>query len=491
MTRPLRVLTLAAEAVPFVKIGGLGDVAGSLPAALRALPTPVDVRLALPLHNAIDKTQYDLEPIASFTISHADKPIIAEVFQTVVKEVPVYLISGEPIVASSNVYSADASLDGDKFVFFSLAALFLARMLDWQPDVLHAHDWHTSPALHALSLTNARNEFYHATSTLLTVHNLPYLGVGAGPSLNQFGLPPAQDSLLPKWAWNLPLPIGLLTADKINTVSQGYAAEILTPEFSSGLHEFLKTRANSVVGILNGLDMEAWNPETDEKIKKNYGLGEWNKRGRNKTALLEELGLDIDPQRPLLAMINRMDNQKGVDLVPDALRELGDLDWQAVLLGSGDPDLEDAARRLDDDFRNIRAVIRYDGVLARRIYAGADMLLIPSRYEPCGLTQMIAMRYGSIPVARATGGLRDTIIDYHTEEETVSRRKSTGFLFRAATSEALADTLRRALSVYQDKRRWRALQRRGMKIDFSWTKSAKKYLALYEELVNKKMMNSE
>ncbi|MEA2008921.1 MAG: glycogen/starch synthase, partial [Chloroflexota bacterium] len=413
MPAPLRVLTLAAEAAPFVKIGGLGDVAGTLPAALRALPTPVDVRLVLPLHNAIDKTQYDLKPVASFTITHADGPIIAEAFQTTVKGVPVYLISGAPIIASPTVYSSEANLDGAKFTFFSLAALELARTLNWRPHVLHAHDWHTSPAVHALSLRRARDEFFRSTSTLLTIHNLPYLGVGAGPSLTKFGLPPAQGSSLPEWAWNLPLPIGLLSADKINTVSQGYAAEILTPEFGSGLNEFLKTRADSITGILNGLDMEAWNPETDEQIKTKYGLGEWDKRGRNKTALLQELNLEADPKRPLLAMVNRMDNQKGVDLVPDALRDIADRDWQAVILGSGDPDLEDAARRLDDDLPNIRAVIRYDGRLARQIYAGADMLLIPSRYEPCGLTQMIAMQYGCVPVARATGGLRDTIIDYH------------------------------------------------------------------------------
>ena len=479
MSAPLRVLTLAAEAAPFVKIGGLGDVAGTLPAALRALPAPVDVRLVLPLHNAIDKTQYALTPIASFTIAHADGPIIAEVFQTTVKGVPVYLISGAPIAASPTVYSLDASLDGSKFAFFSLAALELARTLNWRPHVLHAHDWHTSPALHALSLRRARDEFFRSTSTLLTIHNLPYLGVGAGPSLNKFGLPPAQGSPLPKWAWNLPLPIGLLTADKINTVSQGYAAEILTPEFGSGLNEFLKTRADSITGILNGLDMEAWNPETDAQIKTRFGLGEWDKRGRNKMALLQELNLDADPKRPLLAMINRMDNQKGVDLVPNALRGIADRGWQAVILGSGDPDLEDAARRLDDDFSNVRAIIRYDGALARRIYAGADMLLIPSRYEPCGLTQMIAMRYGCVPVARATGGLRDTIIDYHAK----GQKNSTGFLFEAATPEALGQAIRRALDIYQDKRRWHGLQRRGMKRNFSWRRSAEKYLALYEELV--------
>lgn len=493
MPTPIRVLTLAAEAAPFVKIGGLGDVTGALPAALRALPTPVDVRLVLPFYNMIDKAQYKLEPVAAFTIAHVypeqsrRTSITAEAFRTTVGGVPVYLISGVPIASSPSVYSSDAELDGAKFTFFSLAALELARTLEWQPHVVHAHDWHTAPAVYHLSLTRPQDEFYRSTATLLTVHNLPYLGVGAGPSLAEFGLPPAQASPLPRWAQHLPLPLGLLAADHITTVSQGYAKEILTPGFSSGLDEFLKTRSASITGILNGLDMEVWNPQSDREIQARYSVGDIKKRARisrdrNKAALLEELGLDAGPQRPLLGMVNRMDYQKGVDLVPDALRGVGDLEWQAVILGSGDPALEDAARRLGNDLPNVSAVIRYDGALARRIYAGADMLLIPSRYEPCGLTQMIAMRYGCVPVARATGGLRDTIVDYHAEKSG-GQRRSTGFLFEAATSEALSQAIRRALSVYEDKRRWRGLQRRGMGQDFSWQNSAERYLELYEELI--------
>ena len=481
MPTPIRVLTLAAEAAPFVKVGGLGDVAGALPAALRALPTPIDIRLVLPFHNAIDKSQYKLEPVASFTIAHVDGPLMAKAFRTTVRDVPVYLISGAPIASADSVYSSDAGLDGVKFTFFSLAALELARALKWRPHVLHAHDWHTAPAVYAHSLTRAQDEFFHSTATLLTVHNLPYLGLGAEASLAEFGLPSAHDSPLPRWAQHLPLPLGLLNADHITTVSQGYAKEILTPEFGSGLDEFLKTRADSITGILNGLDTETWNPLVDQEIPVAYSVGDIKKRGRNKAALLEELGLEGDPQRPLLGLINRMDHQKGVDLVPDALRGIPGQDWQAVILGTGDPGLEDAARRLDAELPHVRAVIRYDDGLARRIYAGADMLLIPSRYEPCGLTQMIAMRYGCVPVARATGGLRDTISDYHAESG--GHRHSTGFLFKAATSQALSQDIQRALRVYKDKRRWSGLQRRGMKQDFSWQRSAERYLELYEKLV--------
>ncbi|MBS1248792.1 MAG: Glycogen synthase [Chloroflexi bacterium] len=482
MSTPIRVLSLAAEAAPFVKIGGLGDVAGALPAALRALPTPVDVRLVLPLHNVIDQSQFEFEPVASFTIPHVDGELIAEAFRTTVRGVPVYTISGVPIISSPTVYSSDAGMDGAKFTFFSLAALELARTLQWRPHIVHAHDWHTAPAIHALATTREEDEFFRETATLLTVHNLPYLGVGAGGCLAEFGLPPAPDSPLPYWAENLPLPLGLLAADHINTVSQGYAAEILTSEFGAGLDEFLKTRANSITGILNGLDLEVWNPQTDQKIKIRYAKGAFKKREENKAALLEEVELTADPERPLLGVITRMDHQKGLDLIPNALRDLAGQAWQAVILGTGDPDLEDAARRLDAEFPNVRAIIRYDDGLARRIYAGSDMLLIPSRYEPCGLTQMIAMRYGCVPVARATGGLRDTIIDYHAEEGE-GRKRSTGFLFEEANPKELGQTICRALKVYQDKRRWRGLQHRGMKRNFSWERSAEKYLEVYQELI--------
>jgi starch synthase len=253
---------------------------------------------------------------------------------------------------------------------------------------------------------------------------------------------------------------------------------MLTPEYGAGLEDFLLTRAEDIRGILNGLDMDSWNPETDPDLPVNYSRASLGKRRENKLALLEELGLEIDPDRPLLAMINRMDHQKGVDLVPGALRALESSHWQAVILGTGDPTLEAAAAELDRENPRVRAVLRYDGALARRMYAGADLMIIPSRYEPCGLTQMIAMRYGCVPAARATGGLRDTIGDYHA----APRSESTGFLFEDASSDALADTLQRALEIYRDQRRWKGLQRRGMKQDFSWEKSAEKYLRLYQGL---------
>jgi starch synthase len=293
-------------------------------------------------------------------------------------------------------------------------------------------------------------------------------------ALPGFGLPPAAGSKLPVWAQNMPLPLGLLAADAIVAPSPTYAKEILTPEFGSGLGEFLGSRKDSVYGILNGINTEQWNPQTDQAIQSNYGLDDLDTRRENKAALVREFGLNPDPSIPLLVMITRMDPQKGVDLVPGALRQTTDRLWQAVLLGTGQPHIEKEVKALQAELPSrVQALIRYDAALSHRLYAGADLLLMPSRYEPCGLNQMIAMRYGCVPLARSVGGLSDTIEDYDQSSA------SNGFLFKAASSEALAGALRRALDVYARPADWRDLQKRGMQQDFSWERSARHYRDVY------------
>ena len=482
MTHKIKVWFLAAEAQPLVKVGGLGDVAGTLPPALRRLPQKPDVRLVLPLHQVIRDQKPPLTPVAAFTIGHVDGPIPVEVYRSDVNGLPVYLISGQPITDVPSVYSSNGIADGNKYVFFSLAALELARSLDWQPDVLHAQDWHTAAAIYALQKWYRQDSFYKHTATLLTVHNLPFMGYEAGAALRDYGLPPAgADSNLPEWARYMPLPLGLLTADKINTVSPGYAAEMLTPQFGAGLDGFLMTREKDLLGILNGLDMESWDPQKDEAIHQQFGTESLAERKKNKAALQSEAGLALKPDTPLLSIISRMDNQKGIDLAIQALRLVMRQDWQAVILGTGDPDLEEQVRQLGETHaKRIKAYITYDGNLARRMYAGADMILIPSRYEPCGLTQMIGMRYGCVPLARATGGLRDTIVDDDKDD------RSNGFLFNEATSAAMAKTLRRALDTYTDRQRWQGLQLRGMAQDFSWQKAAQKYYDLYQKIISER-----
>ncbi len=481
MSSALRVLFLAAEADPFFKVGGLGDVAGSLPPVLRRMG--VDIRLVLPLHGGIRLQEYPLQEICKLDVNSLKGAIPVEVYTLEQTDLPVYFIGGGLISSESPVYTTDTRADGFKYTFFSLAALELCRFLDWSPDILHANDWHTAPAVYSLSVDRKDRPFFSTTASVLSVHNLPYLGLGAETALGYFRLPAADSKKLPAWARKLPLPLGLLAADCIVAVSPSYAQEILTPEYGAGLEDLLRKRRSSLTGILNGLDVHIWDPQSDPYLKYDYSLQDLARRQANKTALQIELGLKEEARTPLFSMISRMDFQKGVDLLPEALRRLSEHpedaagDWQMVILGTGDPVLEAAVRGLELDFPGrVRAVTRFDTPLSHRIYAGADILLIPSRYEPCGTTQMIAMRYGCVPLARATGGLRDTVRDIQQGAD------STGFLFEEPTPVELSKALLRAMRVYQNEAIWQGLQLRGMRRDFSWERSANEYLRLYQEL---------
>lgn len=497
--KPVRVLFLCSEAEPFVKVGGLGDVGGSLPAALRGLkskshstgqeitPAEFDVRLALPFHGQIRTGEYALQHLGSVAVPHTSGPISAEIYATSSQGVPVYLIGGDPIPPDAPVYSSDWGFDAHKYIFFSLAALELARKLDWQPQILHANDWHTAAAVYWLALNRQHDPFFSHTKSVLTVHNLPYMGAGASFPLASFYLPPAEHSGLPGWAVHMPLPLGLLTADQIVAVSPGYAEEILTPAFGAGLDVFLQSRRNALRGILNGLDVNRWNPETDGFLSSTYHAKALSNRRANKAALLNQIGFSTttltekELRQPLVALIGRMDTQKGIDLALAGLDKLAStsaLDWKAIILGSGQADLEAMARKLENKFpENIRAALRYDAPLSHLIYGGSDMLLIPSRYEPCGLVQMIAMRYGCVPIAHATGGLKDTIIPYGKNAE------STGFLFTQATPDGVVEALRSAFEIYTKPTEWAGIQQRGMKIDFSWQRYAQEYADLYLSLI--------
>jgi starch synthase len=486
MVPGIKVLFLAAEAEPFVKIGGLGDVTGSLPVALQALAASssenlpnIDIRLVIPLHGSVQRDLFSFETQFQVEVASRNGPVQARVLKTILNGLSVYLIAGELFPDDAPVYSGDNRIDGRKFAFFSLAALEMARALNWTPDVLHANDWHTAPAIYKLWLQKKLGTYGYNTATLLGLHNLPYLGSGAEKALAEFELPPAARSGLPRWANHLPLPLGLMSADHIVAVSPHYAQEIQTTEFGSGLHRFLKRRSDSISGILNGIDINRWDPARDVAIPTCYDRYHLEKRLENKLALQQELGLQVDPEIPLLAIVSRMDPQKGIDLVPPALQQVVRHPWQIIILGTGDRRVEAAALSLQAEFpARTRTVLRFDADLSHRIYAGADILLIPSRYEPCGLTQMIAMRYGCVPLARDTGGLSDTIQDVQISPQ------GNGFLFHKPSPAALAVALRRTLKIYRDRARWMGMQVRGMEKDFSWEHSARQYAQLYSQLVN-------
>ncbi len=483
--KTIKVLFLASEADPLVKVGGLGDVAGSLPPALQHLSVEetggysMDVRLVIPFHAAVRQKVPDAELLFDFEVPVVDGVVKAQAYLTHANGVPVYLIAGEPFGPDTPVYSPDPALGGEMYIFFSMAALSFVEKLGWRPDILHANDWHTALATYKLKQQRANDPFFNRMHSVLGVHNLPFMGAGSEAAFDRYGLQPSRYPLLPWWAKKGPLALGLQTADRIVAVSQTYAQEIMTPEYGYGLERMLIARRKAVTGIVNGLDMEAWNPATDAALPVNFSVETLAKRQGNKLSLLKEFSLHPDPVIPLLILISRMDQQKGVDLAVEALEQSTVKNWQAILLGTGNPELEKACRKLEAEHPGrIRAAIRFDTRLSRRMYAGGDILLMPSRYEPCGLAQMMAMRYGCVPLARATGGLQDTILDADIDKE-----NGTGFLFKPATAVALAEALGRTLEAYTDQKRWKGIQARGMHLDFSWEKSAMKYVALYKQLL--------
>jgi starch synthase len=470
----LKVLFVAAEASPFVKVGGLGDVAGSLPRELAALGH--DVRVAIPGYGGIDWPRFSPRRRDRFDVPRAGGLEPAQVWETSSEGVPVYFLTGPPIPTDRRIYGSSIEEDGPKFLFFSLAALEACRALDFRPDVVHANDWHTGPAVYRLAATRANDPFFRDTATIFTIHNLPYTGRGAGRFLAEYGLPPGPVlESLPEWARDSLLGLGIATADVLTTVSPTYAREIQTPEGGYGFDGVLRARSDRLHGVLNGIDTRSWNPATDEVLRARFDAGSLELRSADKTALQEDTGLQTDADAFLLGIVSRLDSQKGFDIAIPLLPRWIETGGQFVALGSGDPGLERDLAALELGFPGRASVrLRFDPPHSRRIYGGADAILIPSRYEPCGLTQMIAMRYGAVPIARRTGGLADTVVD-------AGDPGGTGFLFDGFDSASLAHALDRARRVYAHREEWSELQRRGMGKDFGWDRSAAHYDALYRE----------
>jgi starch synthase len=479
----LRILYIASEARPFVKIGGLGDVAGTLPPILRQLNPAendgwqVDIRLVIPYHREVVE-QYPLSPpLLTLHLPRKSGDMDMDVFETEMDGMPVYLIDGKEISAAKRIYSFQPDEDMAKFASFSLAALELARQIGFQPHILNANDWHTALAVYALDQLRGQDSFFADTKSLFTVHNLPYMGAECKEILQDFGLSVRRSRLLPKWGRSFAMPLGLITADHINAVSPTYAREIQTPEFGCSLEDFLFRRADRISGIINGLDYNAWNPAMDAALLQNYTADTLLDRPKNKSALQKEFGLPISAQVPLFVVISRLDHQKGIDTAIAALRLLKKKKWQAIILGTGAEEIEKECQLLASEMPDrVRVALRFDGALARRMYAGGDAILLPSRYEPCGLTQLIGMRYGCVPAANAVGGFVDTIVDNDNFQE------QTGFLSPALTREAFAETLERVLEAYKDQALWQQIQGNGMNKDYSWRRSARKYLNLYLQL---------
>lgn len=474
--RPLKILFVAAEATPLVKVGGLADVVGALPKALRALGH--DVRILLPAYGALDREAWRMRPLGRpFPVGLGGEPQLGSLLESEIDGVPILFAEHGPSFGERPTVYTDFVGDADRFVVFQALTLGALHALDWRPDVVHVHDWHTGLLPRWLAALRAPGFDF---PTVMTVHNLGYQGLVAAWSIGFSGrlLPSTPDGLV-----NF-LAEGLIAADAITTVSPTYAREILTPGPGHGLDPILRSRASDVHGILNGLDTDVFDPRTDPHIAAPYDADDLSGKARCKAALQAEAGLAVAPDVPVVAIVARLVEQKGLDITVEALPSLlGGRPLQVVVLGTGDPAIETRLQGLAELFpQGFRLWRRFDPALAQRLYAGADLFLMPSRFEPCGLGQMIAMRYGTLPVVRATGGLVDTVPDLDDDPDGV------GVRFEPYTARALAEALARAVAAWEDVPRREAAMRRAMRRDLSWAASAARYADLYRDTVERRRL---
>ena len=467
MTIKQRVIFVAAECSPLVKVGGLADVVGSLPLALRK--NGIEVEIILPYYKQIKKIKTAKLWRKNISLNTKIKPNKFSVYQTSLpnSNIKIYLIKHPQISSASQVYFDKPNLNQQRFAVFSLAAATLINKLKTKPSVVHLHDWHSAliPTLFELEQISI--------PTILTIHNLSSQGIWLIKKVRK--IIPNFTVSNHRGSINF-LAEGIKKANIITTVSPSYAKEILTPKYGFGLDKILKRRKNDLYGIINGIDYQYFNPATDNKIFNNYSINNLNKKQTNTLLLKKELGLQ-ESSAPLLGVVSRLFPQKGLDLLAETLPQIIKYDWQFVLLGTGQKSLENKFKKLAKSYpQKIKAIIDFDPVLAQKIYAGSDIFIIPSRFEPCGLTQMIAMRYGAVPLARATGGLKDTIVPHPA-------KNSTGFLFCKPSSTALRLAIVKSLKVFNNKTNWRNLQKRAMQQDFSWNKPAQSYIKLYKQLI--------
>ncbi len=477
MDSQLKVLMVAAEAVPFAKVGGLAEFAGALPKALRQLG--VDVRLMIPRYR--DSARIGVPRLRrvgkSLPIPAGSRMEPAHLFWAEADGVPVYLIYNDQHFGNrERVYGFND--DPQRFMFFSRAVISALRVLDWVPDVVHANDWHTAPIPTWLDVYGGQDSLYRDIASVYTVHSFAYQGI-VGRLLLNYGRmmdvshlrvePPG------KINWTAQ---GIAHADVANTVSPSYARQVLggTSDDVGDLGPLLETKRERFFGILSGIDVESWNPETDEALVQTFDMESLAMRAVNKTALQRELHLPADVGLPLLGLVTRLDPTKGLDLLAESL---GDLlvsqDCQFVLLGTGDPELAALYQALQSSYpRSVRSVLRFDDRLARRIFAGVDLYVMPSQHESVSVALMSAMHYGAVPLVRAIGGLVDAVVDVSSQPD-----RGTGFSFVDFTKTALSEAVHRALAAFSHQTQWHEIQRRGMSRDFSWESSARAYVDLY------------
>lgn len=473
----MRVALLASEVVPFAKTGGLADVAGALPKALAK--QGVDARVILPLYQQIDRNQLNNSEIQDVPIEWRGQIRPTRFYESDAAGAPAYLVDAPEFFDKPSIYGH--ANDHERFAFFSRAALALVKHLDWQPDIVHGNDWPCGFAMVELRARRRYQEFFQKTKTLFSIHNLAYQGAFDPGDLwwLGFGESPDKDDFMLKGAASA-LKAGLVAADALSTVSRRYAEEIQTPEQGAGLDWILRARRDRLAGITNGVDYDLWNPETDPYITANFSEKDLAGKRECKRDLLRRFDLPENLDRPIIAIISRLVSQKGYDLIRNLAGAILQTGSFFIALGAGAKEYEDFLQRWHDHApRQVGIYKGYAGEpLAHQIEAGADMFLMPSYYEPCGLNQMYSMRYATVPTVRATGGLDDTVENFDP-----NRLTGNGFKFHEYNAGALLEKIREALYFYSKPDVWQRIQLNGMTMDNSWDAAAQKYISLYQEIV--------
>jgi starch synthase len=475
-----KILFVSSEAHPLIKTGGLADVCGSLPKALAELSQ--DIQLVLPNYHQL-KNHEETQHLGTIRVDNREVTLLetrlphSNVKVLLVDYPPFFDFPGNPY---NDVRGNAWPNNAERFSLFCRVVVEIAMNranLNWEPDIVHCNDWQTGLVPALLSLEEQR------PATVFTIHNLAYQGLFPNSHYHALNLPSQlwhPDSLEFHGMLSL-IKGGLVYADRITTVSPTYALEIQTPDFGCGLEGLLRHRQEVLTGIMNGIDTDLWNPQTDEAISQRYDVHHLDQKVANKIALQQRLSLPINEKTPVLGLISRLVEQKGIDLILDCLPEMVAMPIQFVLLGSGNPNFEHRLQNFAHLYpQKLSVTLGYDENLAHLIEAGADIFLMPSRFEPCGLNQLYSQRYGTIPIVRQTGGLADSVED--ALPESICIQTATGIAFHQPTSGALMEAIKRALVLFDHKDTWRHIQHNSMNKDFSWRKSALQYLSLYSEI---------
>jgi starch synthase len=492
--KQLKICYVSSEVVPFAKTGGLADVAGALPIAHKEMEH--DVRLMMPNYKSINERKFVLREVirlreVNVELNNQVKIANGKTAFLPNSKVHVYFLSIPEYFDRKDLYVDPRSKNefpdnAERFAFFSMSVLQTLKLLYWQPDIIHCNEWQTALIPFYLKTHFKDDPFFESTKTVLTLHNLAYQGIFPLEKAAKIGIPENYYAPGKEFEFYGKLNFlkgGILFSDVINTVSEQYAEEITkSEEYGFGLEKVLAGRKKELFGILNGVDYSIWSPDEDELIPVQYDMRNLNRKTENKEVLCEKTNLKFDPETPVIGIISRLVDQKGFDLIAEVFEKIMKLKVQLVLLGEGDPKYADIFKKLKKKYsKKFSFTLKFDNELAHLIEAGSDIFLMPSKFEPCGLNQIYSLRYGTVPVVRETGGLKDTISNYNSKTG-----KGNGFTFKKYSSKEMYSALKKAIDTFKDDKTWIKIQKNGMRADFSWNVSAKKYLKLYEKAQKKK-----